>query len=66
MLVSRESFSGFLLPDGGGGNYHICIYAGTGCAFLWGAFYQTENKFWGIIFGKVTSNHKLGGVISEK
>ena len=37
--MSGKSFSGFLLPEG-------TIYAGTGCAILWSAFYQAENKFW--------------------
>ena len=40
----------FRIPTPGGGGGVTTIYAGTGCAFLWGAFYQTENKFWGIIF----------------
>ena len=56
-----------LIPgEGGGGNYHIYIYAGTGCAIFWGAFFRAENKFWGIIFGKITSIHKFWGVILEK
>ena len=56
-------------PGGGGGgvgNYHICRYAGTGCAIFWGAFFRAENKFWGIIFGKITSSNKFWGVILEK
>ena len=42
------------------------IYEGTGCAIFWGAFFPAENKFWGIIFGKMTSSHKFWGVILEK
>ena len=42
------------------------IYAGTGCAIIWGAFFRAENKFWGIIFGKITSIHNFWGVILEK
>ena len=42
------------------------IYAGTGCAIFWGAFFRAENKFWGIIFGKITSIHKFWDVILEK
>ena len=42
------------------------IYAGTGCAIFWGAFFRAENKFWGITFGKITSSHKFWGVILEK
>ena len=42
------------------------IYEGTGCAIFWGAFYPAENKFWGIIFGKMTSSHKFWGIILEK
>ena len=41
------------------------IYAGTGCAIFWGAFFGAENKFWGIIFGKITSSNKFWGVILE-
>ena len=29
-------------------------------------FFPAENKFWDIIFGKITSSHKIGGVILEK
>ena len=42
------------------------IYEGTGCAIFWSAFLPAENKFWGIIFGKMTSSHKFWGVILEK
>ena len=42
------------------------IYAGTGCAIFWGAFFRAENKFCGITFGKITSSHKFWGVILEK
>ena len=59
--MSRKLFLGFLFPEGG----LTTIYAGTGCAILWSAFYQAENKFWGIILGKITSNHKLGGFTLE-
>ena len=38
------------MPGGGG---VTTIYAGTGCAIFWGAFFRAENKFWGIIFGKL-------------
>ena len=41
------------------------IYEGTGCAIFWGAFFPAENKFWGIISGKITSSHKFWGVILE-
>ena len=41
------------------------MHAGTGCATFWGAFSRAENKFWGIIFGKITSSHKFWGVILE-
>ena len=50
-------------PGGGG---VTTIYAGTGCAIFWGAFFRVETKFWGIIFGKITSSHKFWGVILEK
>ena len=33
--------------------------------FFGGAFFRAENKFWGIIFAKITSNHKFWGVILE-
>ena len=55
----------FRIPSPGGGGGLTTIYAGTGCAILWSAFYQAENKFWAIIFGKIISNHKLGGFILE-
>ena len=42
------------------------IYAGKGCAILGVPFLQAGNKFWGIIFGKITSSHKFWGVISER
>ena len=29
-------------------------------------FFPAENKFWGTIFGKITSSHKFWGVILEK
>ena len=45
---------------GPGGNYHVCRYGI--CHFL-GCLFQEENKFWGIIFGKITSSHKFWGVI---
>ena len=47
----------------GGGDYHICRY---GMCHFWGAFFRTENKFWGIIFGKITTFYKFWGVILEK
>ena len=50
----------------GGGEGVTTIYTGTGCAIVWGAFFQAENKFWGIIFGKITSRHKFWAVIFEK
>ena len=34
------------------------------CHF-WGAFFRPENKFWGIIFAKITSSHEFWGVILE-
>ena len=49
-------------PGGGG---VTTIYAGARCAIFGGAFFQGENKFWGIIFGKITSSHKFWGVILE-
>ena len=52
-----------LAPGGGG---VTTIYAGTECAIFLGAFFRAENKFWGIIFGKITSSHKFWGVILEK
>ena len=51
------------LMPGGGGVTTIC--EGTGCAILWGAFFPAKNKFWGIIFGKITSSHKFWGVFLE-
>ena len=30
-----------------------------------GCFFRAGNKFWGIIFGKITSSHKFWGVIFE-
>ena len=33
--------------------------------FFWGAFFRAENKFWGIIFGKITGSHNFWGVILE-
>ena len=42
------------------------MYAGTGCAIFWGAFFRAENKFWGTIFGKITSSNEFRGVILEK
>ena len=50
-------------PGGGG---VTTIYEGTGCAIFWGAFFPAEDKFWGNIFGKMTSSHKFWGVILEK
>ena len=50
--------------DPGGGV--TTIYEGTGYAIFWGAFFPAENKFWGTIFGKITSSHKFWGVILEK
>ena len=36
------------------------IYAGgTGCFIFRGAFFRAENKFWGIIFGKIAFSHKF-------
>ena len=52
-----------LFPGGGG---VTTIYEGTGCAIFEGAFFPAENKFWGIIFGKMTCSHKFWGVILEK
>ena len=52
-----------IAPGGGG---VTTIYEGTGCAIFWGAIFPAENKFWGIIFGKMTSSHKFWGVILEK
>ena len=40
-------------PPGGGAT---TTYAGAGCAMFWGAFFQAENNFWGIIFGYITMN----------
>ena len=53
----------FIWENTRGGNYHICRY---GMCHFWGAFFRAENKFWGIIFGKITSSHKFWGVILEK
>ena len=53
-----------MINPGGGGV--TTIYEGTGCAIFWGAFFPAENKFWGTIFGKITSSHKFWGVILEK
>ena len=39
------------------------MYAGRRCPITWGAFLRAENKFWGIIFGKIASSHKFWGVI---
>ena len=39
-----------------GGNYYICRY--DMCLFL-GCLFRAENKFLGIIFGKMTSGHKF-------
>ena len=55
----------YLVPGGGGGGV-TTIYAGTESAIFWGAFFRAENKFWGIIFGKITSSHKFWGFILEK
>ena len=41
------------------------MYAGMGCAIFWGAFLLAENKFLGIIFGKITSSYTFWGVILE-
>ena len=48
-----------LIPviEGGG---VTTIYGGTGCAIFWGTSFRAENKFGGIIFGKITSSHKFG------
>ena len=51
------------IPGGGG---VTTIYEGTGCAIFWGAFFRAENKFWGIIFGKITSSYKFWDVILKK
>ena len=51
------------IARGGGGV--TTIYAGTGCAIFCGAFFRAENKFWGIVFGKITICHKIWGVILE-
>ena len=42
------------------------IYAGTGCAIFWAAFFEQKKRVLGNIFGKITSNHKFWGVILEK
>ena len=42
------------------------IFAGTGCAIFWGALVRAENKFWVIIFGKITTCHKFWDVILER
>ena len=42
------------------------IYAGMGCAIFWSAFFQAENRFLGVIFGKITICHKFWGVILEE
>ena len=42
------------------------IYGDAGCAIFWGAFFRGEYKFWGIIFGKITSSHKFWGAILQK
>ena len=49
-----------------GGGDVTTIYEGTECAIFWGAFFPAEDKFWGIVFGKMTSSHKFWGVILEK
>ena len=51
---------------GGGGGEVTAIYAGTGCAIFGVLFVEAENKFWGIIFGKITSSHKFWSFILEK
>ena len=42
------------------------IYAVTGCATFWDALFRAENKFWGIVFGKITSSHKFWALIYRK
>ena len=63
-LVSKQENPAKIQMTPGGGV--TTIYEGTGCAIFWGAFFPAENKFCGIIFGKITSSHKIGGVILEK
>ena len=50
----------WLYWPGGGGNNHICWYR---ICHFWGAFFRAENRFWGIIIGKITRSHEFGGVI---
>ena len=54
LLISPTILLGLV---GGGGV--TTIYACTRFAIFWGAFVGAENKFWGITFGKITSNHKF-------
>ena len=63
MYLSSTSRGTARNPGGGG---VTTIYEGTECAIFWGAFFRAENKFWGIIFGKITSSHKFWGVIFRK
>ena len=61
-ILCNVSSKFHLQTPGGGGNYHICRY---GMCHFWGAFFLAENKFWGIIFAKITSSHKFWSVILE-
>ena len=35
------------------------IYTATGCAIFGGTFFEVENKFWGVIFGKIIQGHNF-------
>ena len=61
ILGARNTSSAVGIPSVPGGV--TSIYTGTGCAIFWGAFFQVENKFWGIIFGKIIHGHKFWGII---
>ena len=43
-----------------GVNYHMCRY---GMCHILGCLFRAENKFWGIIFGKITKSHRLLGLV---
>ena len=60
-VVASSDFSFEKGSPGGGGNYHI-----RDVSFFGVPFFRVENKFCGIIFGKITSSHKFWGVILEK
>ena len=36
------------------------------CHFVGGAFFQAENKFFGVIFGKITNRNEFLGVSFER